>query len=208
MSAEFWITSIIVTATPGTGVLFTLAAALARGHRAGVVAAFGCTLGVVPHMAAAITGLAAILHTSAVAFSVLKYAGVAYLLYLAWATLRETGALAVDEGSVDQEGAPRSDLRIIVSAVAVNLLNPKLTIFFLAFLPQFIASGEPHVTTRMLELSAVFMAVTFAIFVVYGLLAASVRDQVVGRPHVMAWMRRTFAASFVLLGARLAVARQ
>jgi len=203
MSAEFWITSIIVTATPGTGVLFTLAAALARGHRAGVVAAFGCTLGVVPHMAAAITGLAAILHTSAVAFSVLKYAGVAYLLYLAWATLRETGALAVDE-----EAAPRSDLRTIVSAVAVNLLNPKLTIFFLAFLPQFIASGEPHVTTRMLELSAVFMAVTFAIFVVYGLLAASVRDQVVGRPHVMAWMRRTFAASFVLLGARLAVARQ
>ena len=203
MSAEFWITSIIVTATPGTGVLFTLAAALARGHRAGVVAAFGCTLGVVPHMAAAITGLAAILHTSAVAFSVLKYAGVAYLLYLAWATLRETGALAVDE-----EAAPRSDLRTIVSAVAVNLLNPKLTIFFLAFLPQFIAPGEPHVTSRMLELSAVFMAVTFAIFVVYGLLAASVRDQVVGRPHVMAWMRRTFAASFVLLGARLAVARQ
>jgi threonine/homoserine/homoserine lactone efflux protein len=203
MSAEFWITSIIVTATPGTGVLFTLAAALARGHRAGVVAAFGCTLGVVPHMAAAITGLAAVLHTSAVAFSVLKYAGVAYLLYLAWATLRETGALAVDE-----DAAPRSDLRTIVSAVAVNLLNPKLTIFFLAFLPQFIASGEPHVTTRMLELSAVFMAVTFAIFVVYGLLAASVRDQVVGRPQVMAWMRRTFAASFVLLGARLAVARQ
>jgi len=203
MSAEFWITSIIVTATPGTGVLFTLAAALARGHRAGVVAAFGCTLGVVPHMAAAITGLAAILHTSAVAFSVLKYAGVAYLLYLAWATLRESGALAVD-----QDSAPRSDLRTIVSAVAVNLLNPKLTIFFLAFLPQFIASGEAHVTTRMLELSAVFMAVTFAIFVVYGLLAASVRDQVVGRPHVMAWMRRTFAASFVLLGARLAVARQ
>jgi threonine/homoserine/homoserine lactone efflux protein len=203
MSAEFWITSIIVTATPGTGVLFTLAAALARGHRAGVVAAFGCTLGVVPHMAAAITGLAAILHTSAVAFSVLKYAGVAYLLYLAWATLRETGALAVDE-----DAAPRSDLRTIVSAVAVNLLNPKLTIFFLAFLPQFIASGEPHVTTRMLELSAVFMVVTFAIFVVYGLLAASVRDQVVGRPHVMAWMRRIFAASFVLLGARLAVARQ
>jgi len=203
MSAEFWITTIIVTATPGTGVLFTLAAALARGHRAGVVAAFGCTLGVVPHMAAAITGLAAILHTSAVAFSVLKYAGVAYLLYLAWATLRETGALAVDE-----DAAPRSDLRTIVSAVAVNLLNPKLTIFFLAFLPQFIASGEQHVTMRMLELSAVFMAVTFAIFVVYGLLAASVRDQVVGRPHVMAWMRRTFAASFVLLGARLAVARQ
>jgi threonine/homoserine/homoserine lactone efflux protein len=203
MSTEFWVTTIIVTATPGTGVLYTLAAALARGHRAGVVAAFGCTLGVVPHMAAAVTGLAAIMHTSAVAFSVLKYLGVAYLLYLAWSTWREKGALAVDT-----DRAPRSDLRTIVSAVAVNLLNPKLTIFFLAFLPQFIAADEAHVTGRMLELGAAFMAVTFAIFVVYGLLAASVRDHVVGRPRVMSWMRRTFAASFVLLGARLAVARQ
>ena len=203
MSTEFWVTTIIVTATPGTGVLYTLAAALARGHRAGVVAAFGCTLGVVPHMAAAVTGLAAIMHTSAVAFSVLKYLGVAYLLYLAWSTLRVTGALAVDE-----DRAPRSDLRTIVSAVAVNLLNPKLTIFFLAFLPQFVAADEAHVTTRMLELGVAFMAVTFAIFVVYGVLAASVRDHVVSRPRVMAWMRRTFAASFVVLGARLAVARQ
>ena len=203
MSTEFWVTTIIVTATPGTGVLFTLAAALAGGHRAGVVAAFGCTLGVLPHMAAAVTGLAAVMHTSAVAFSVLKYAGVAYLLYLAWSTLRETGALAVEE-----RRDPRSDLRTIGSAVAVNLLNPKLTIFFLAFLPQFVAVGEAHVTTRMLELGAVFMAVTLAIFVVYGLLAASVRDHVTGRPRVMAWMRRTFAASFVVLGARLAAARQ
>ena len=203
MSAEFWITSIIVTATPGTGVLFTLAAALAGGHRSAVVAAFGCTLGVLPHMAAAVTGLAAVMHTSAVAFSVLKYAGVAYLLYLAWSTLRETGALSVEE-----RRAPRSDLRTITSAVAVNLLNPKLTIFFLAFLPQFVAVNEAHVTTRMLELGAVFMAITFAIFVVYGVLAASVRDQVIGRPRVMTWMRRAFAGSFVALGARLAVARQ
>jgi threonine/homoserine/homoserine lactone efflux protein len=203
MSTEFWVTSIIVTATPGTGVLFTLAAALAGGHRSAVVAAFGCTLGVVPHMAAAVTGLAAVMHTSAVAFSVLKYAGVAYLLYLAWSTLRETGALYVEE-----RRAPRSDLRTITSAVAVNLLNPKLTIFFLAFLPQFVAVNEAHVTTRMLELGAVFMAITFAIFVVYGVLAASVRDQVIGRPRVMTWMRRAFAGSFVALGARLAVARQ
>lgn len=203
MSTEFWVTSIIVTATPGTGVLFTLAAALAGGQRSAVVAAFGCTLGVVPHMAAAVTGLAAVMHTSAVAFSVLKYAGVAYLLYLAWSTLRETGALAVEE-----RRAPRSDLRTITSAVAVNLLNPKLTIFFLAFLPQFVAVNEVHVTARMLELGAVFMAITFAIFVVYGVLAATVRDQVISRPRVMTWMRRAFAGSFVALGARLAVARQ
>jgi threonine/homoserine/homoserine lactone efflux protein len=208
VSTEFWVTTIVVTATPGTGVLFTLAAALSRGHRAGIVAALGCTLGVVPHMVAAVTGLAAVMNASAVAFSVLKYVGVAYLLYLAWATLRETGSLAVEEDSAGEKGAPRSDLRTIGSAIAVNLLNPKLTIFFFAFLPQFVATDEAHVTTRMLELSAAFMAVTFAIFVVYGLLAATVRDQVVGRPRVMTWMRRAFAGSFVLLGARLATARQ
>ena len=87
MSIEFLITSLIVVASPGTGVLVTLAAGLSRGTRAAVVAAFGCTLGIVPHMLAAITGLAALLHTSALAFQAVKYAGVAYLLYMAWSTL-------------------------------------------------------------------------------------------------------------------------
>ncbi|HZT47360.1 MAG TPA: LysE family transporter, partial [Hyphomicrobiaceae bacterium] len=93
MSIEFLVTSFIVVVSPGIGVLFTMGAGLSRGWRAGVVAAFGCTLGIVPHMAAAIMGLAALLHTSAVAFQVLKYLGVAYLLYMAWSTLRESGAL-------------------------------------------------------------------------------------------------------------------
>src|SRR5262252_5479592 len=93
MSLEFLVTSLIVVASPGTGVLFTLAAGLSRGRRASIVAAFGCTLGIVPHMAAAILGLAALLHTSAVAFQAFKYAGVAYLLYMAWNALREQGAL-------------------------------------------------------------------------------------------------------------------
>src|SRR5687767_6865826 len=147
MSWEFLVTSLIVIVSPGTGVLYTLAAGLSRGSRASVIAAFGCTLGIVPHMAAAITGLAALLHTSAVAFNVLKYVGVAYLLYLAWATLRERGALAVDE-----ESAPGSVRKTITTAVLINLLNPKLTVFFFAFLPQFVAPGDAQGTLRMLAL--------------------------------------------------------
>ena len=200
MSVEFLLTTLVVVATPGTGVLYTLAAGLARGARASVVAAVGCTLGIVPHMVAAITGAAALLHTSAMAFQVLKYAGVAYLLHMAWSTLREKGALTVDEDT-----APRSARRVIVSGVLVNILNPKLTIFFFAFLPQFVSSGEPGAWLRMVELSAVFMLVTLVVFAAYGLFAASVRRHVVSRPAVLTWMRRVFAGAFVALGARLAL---
>jgi threonine/homoserine/homoserine lactone efflux protein len=202
VSLEFLITSLIVVASPGTGVLFTLAAGLTRGSRASVVAAFGCTLGIVPHMAAAVMGLAALLHTSALAFEIFRYLGVAYLLYMAWNTLRERGALRVETGSGDR----RSALQVTATAILVNLLNPKLSIFFLAFLPQFISPGEAQPLARMLELGGVFMAMTFGVFVVYGLFAAAVRDRVISRPRVLAWMRRSFAAAFAALGLKLALA--
>lgn len=199
MSIEFLMTSLIVVASPGTGVLYTLATGLSRGSRASIVAAFGCTLGIVPHMAAAIMGLAALLHTSALAFEVFKYIGVAYLLYMAWDAWREHGALKVEK----QLGS-RSAAQITLTAVLINILNPKLSIFFLAFLPQFVSAGEPDLIPHMLELSAVFMAMTFVVFAVYGLFAASVRDHIVSRPRVLTWMRRTFAGAFVALGAKLA----
>ncbi|CAN5126198.1 LysE family translocator [soil metagenome] len=200
MTVEFLVTTLIIVMTPGTGVLYTLAAGLSRGRRASIVAALGCTLGIVPHMLAAITGLAALLHTSAVAFQTLKYLGVAYLLYLAWATLRDRGALAVE---ADTER--RSAAKVIRTGILINILNPKLTIFFFAFLPQFVSSSDPHAFVRMLGLSGVFMLVTFVVFAGYGMFAAAVRNHVVSRPQVMTWMRRVFAGSFVALGARLAV---
>jgi threonine/homoserine/homoserine lactone efflux protein len=203
MSIDFLITSLIVVASPGTGVLFTLAAGLSRGSRASVVAAFGCTLGIVPHMAAAAMGLAALMHTSAIAFQALKYLGVAYLLYMAWNTLRERGALRVEK-----EIGPRSAAQVIVSAILINILNPKLSIFFFAFLPQFVSADEAHPLPRMVELSAVFMILTFAVFVGYGLFAASIRNHVISRPRVLTWMRRTFAGAFAALGVKLAFAER
>jgi threonine/homoserine/homoserine lactone efflux protein len=201
MSIDFLLTSLIVVVSPGTGVLYTLAAGLSRGSRASVVAAFGCTLGIVPHMAAAVMGLAALLHTSALAFQTLKYLGVAYLLYMAWATLRERGSL-----KVEPERAERRSRQVIVHAILINILNPKLSIFFFAFLPQFVSATEPHPLSRMMGLSLVFMALTFAVFVGYGLFAAAIRTHVISRPAVLTWMRRTFAAAFVALGAKLALA--
>ncbi len=204
MSVEFLLTSLVLAVTPGTGVVFTVAAALSQGARGGAVAALGCTLGIVPHVAAAMTGLAAVLPASAVAFTVLKYLGVAYLLYLAWSTLREHGALRLEPAG----GPPRSPRQVVVSAVLVNLLNPKLTIFFLAFLPQFVRDDGALPLLQMLQLSGAFMAVTFVVFLGYGWAAAAVRPHVLSRPSVLTWMRRTFAAAFVALGARLALAER
>jgi threonine/homoserine/homoserine lactone efflux protein len=203
MSIEFILTTLVVVISPGTGALYTIAAGLSRGAKASVVAAFGCTLGIVPHMLAAITGLAAILHTSALAFEIIKYLGVAYLLWMAWATLRETGAL-----SVETDRAPKSAMKVIVESILINILNPKLSIFFFAFLPQFVPAQSEGALGQMLLLSGVFMAVTFAVFAIYGLFAAAMRTHVISRPAIMTWMRRTFAAAFVLLGVRLAFAER
>ncbi len=203
MSIEFLLTSLIVVVTPGTGVIYTLAAALSRGPRASVVAAFACTLGIVPHIAAAVMGLAALMHASALVFQLVKLAGVAYLIYMAIDALREHGALRI-ERQVDA----RSAARIMIDGIAINILNPKLSIFFLAFLPQFVSTEDAAPVVRMLMLSAVFMLLTFVVFVGYGLLAASVRDHVISRPRVLTWIRRAFAGAFVALGAKLALAER
>jgi threonine/homoserine/homoserine lactone efflux protein len=200
MSPAFLLTILILVMTPGTGVVYTLSAALSQGRRGCVLAASACTVGIVPHVLATVTGLAALLNASATAFQTLKYAGVAYLLYMAWATLRDKDAITVEEG-----GAPRSAARVLLRGVLINLLNPKLTLFFFAFLPQFVSPDEPHALARMLGLSGVFMALTFVVFTLYGVLAASVRDLITSRPAVTAWMRRSFAGSFLALGAKLAL---
>lgn len=202
LSPEFLLTSLIVVASPGTGAVYTVAAGLSQGAKASTLAAFASTLGILPHMAAAITGLAALLHQSALAFDLMKYAGVAYLLWMAWASLREDGPLRV-EGA-----APKPWKSVLLEGVAINLLNPKLSIFFFAFLPQFVATDDPRPLTTMILLSLIFMAMTFLVFALYGLFAAQMRDRVMARPAVLAWLRRGFAAAFVALGARLAFAQR
>ena len=203
MSLEFLLTALVVVIMPGTGVIYTLAIGLGRGFAASVLAAFGCTLGIVPHVLASIAGLAAILHASAMAFQMIKLLGVAYLFFMAWGMLRSGGAL-----DVKPDSAPRPAWLIVRDGIAVNILNPKLSIFFLAFLPQFIPVGTAHPTALMAELALVFMALTFVVFVVYGRAAAAARAHVLARPRVMDWLKRSFAAAFALLGLRLALAQR
>lgn len=203
MSIEFLLTSLVVVIAPGIGVLYTLSCGLSHGRGASVAAAFGCTMGILPHMTAAILGLATLLHASAVAFQMLKYAGLAYLLYLAWRSLNDSEVLAVEQ-RIDK----RSAVGIAVKGVLINILNPKLSIFFMAFLPQFIPSDGANPALTMTGLGGVFMIMTFVVFVGYGVFAAALRRHVIGRAPVMKWIRRVFAASFVALGAKLVLSER
>ncbi|MGE3924682.1 MAG: LysE family translocator [Lautropia sp.] len=203
ISVEFLITSLVVVLIPGTGVIYTVSTGLVQGRAASIYASLGCTAGIVPHLAATILGLAAVMHTSALAFQMLKYAGVAYLFYIAYATWRDKSAFSVD-GSISRTGASS----IVIKAFLLNILNPKLTIFFLAFLPQFIEPGAVQPLAQLLTLSGVFMGMTFVVFVTYGFVAHAFRRYVIESVLVQRWLRYSFAAAFAGLGAKLAVSER
>ncbi|MBJ2180961.1 MULTISPECIES: LysE family translocator [Pseudomonas] len=203
LSMNFFITCLIVVLIPGTGVIFTVSTGLMAGKRASVFAALGCTAGIIPHLLASILGLSALLHTSALAFEALKFAGAAYLLYLAYATWRDRSAFAVNDTPTATTARG-----LMLRGFLLNILNPKLTIFFLAFLPQFVTPASTAPALQMLVLSGVFMAMTFAVFVVYGLLANVFRRAVIESPRVQNWLRRSFAAAFAGLGLNLALAQR
>lgn len=204
MSLEFLITSFIVILVPGTGAIYTILAGLIAGARASILAAFGCTLSILSHIIASVFGLAVILHTSAMLFQVLKFAGAAYLIYLAYQIWQQQGPLRVDK----TQKMPPSAFGIIRTGVLINVLNPKLSIFFMAFLPQFVDVANGGATMQMLLLGGTFMAMTFAVFVVYGLCAAALGAQVLASETIMRWMRRSVAFAFAGFGARLALAER
>lgn len=202
LSFQFLLTAFVVVVAPGTGVLYTLAIGLGQGRRPAMAAAVGCTIGIVPHLLAATLGLAALLHTSALLFTVVKFAGVAYLLWLAWQSLSSGGAL-----SVDAERAAEPFFRIARRGALINILNPKLSLFFLALLPPFLSGNPATATLEMVTLGAVFMAMTFGVFCLYGLFAAQARARILGSARLMRWLNRSFAALFAALAGRLALER-
>ncbi|WP_111733173.1 LysE family translocator [Roseovarius amoyensis] len=200
MTLQFLITALVVVVAPGTGVIYTLAIGLGQGRRAATWAALGCTLGIVPHLLAAMLELAALLHTSALLFQAVKFAGVAYLLWLAWQALKSDDALAVRPNR-RSDPAPRIARR----GALINILNPKLSIFFLALLPPFLSGDASTATIEMLNLGAVFMGLTFVVFVLYGNFASAARNRLLASERAMRWLNRGFAAVFATLGARLAM---
>ncbi len=200
---EFMITSLIVVLIPGTGVIYTLSTGLFLGWRASIFAAFGCTVGIIPHLLISILGLATIIHASAIAFQVIKFIGVAYLLYLAWSMWRETGVL-----KIKSENKNKGVWKIAIKGFLINILNPKLSLFFMAFLPQFIPPETGSPILNMLLLSGIFMGMTLFVFIVYGLFAHSVRAYVIHSANITKMAQRTFAVIFAMLSAKLAMAER
>lgn len=200
ISTEFLVTSIIVVLLPGTGVIYTISMGMFQGLRASLFAALGCTAGIIPSLLACIFGLAAVIHTSALLFQIIKFAGVAYLLYLAWGMWKDTGSLVLNES----EEQPNM-MSVCTRGFLINILNPKLSVFFLAFLPQFIPAGAETPFVNMLVLGGAFMAMTLLVFIFYGVLANSISQYIVNSPKAMKYVQRSFAATFAALGAKLAL---
>ena len=203
MSVEYFLTSLVVILLPGTGVIYTIAVGLGRGFRASVAASFGCTFGIVPAAVASIFGLAAIFHTSAIAFLAIKYLGVGYLFYMAWSILRSDGMMQVDENKTKE-----SYVRTAINGTLLNVLNPKLSLFFLAFLPQFVPATQSGSIAFLAYLAIMFMLMTFLVFVLYGAFASAARMYVIESPKTMIWLQRCFAGTFGILGLRLALAER
>lgn len=203
VSNEFLLTTLLVVLMPGTGVIYTVSNGLFGGRRSALAAALGCTAGIIPHLLASISGLSLLLHTSALAFQTIKIIGAGYLLYMAWVMWRDPNALKFENAGKEQ-----GVWRIAVRAMLINILNPKLSLFFLAFLPLFISAEETSPTVQMFVLSGIFMGLTLCIFALYGLFAHSVRSYVINSPNIIKMLQRSFAFAFAMFGVRLAMAER
>jgi len=200
VSGEFLLTALAVVAVPGTGVIYTVSSGLAGNRRSGAAAALGCTLGILPHLAACILGLSAVMQLGATVFRVLRIAGCLYLLYLAWGLWRSGGTLTLSGGR-EASGTGKTILR----GMAINLLNPKLTLFFFAFLPVFLSPESVSPLREMLVLSLIFMGMTLAVFVLYGLLAGSAGRLLAGSKTLSRRLNRSFALIMAAMALKLSL---
>lgn len=203
INPEFLLTSFVVVLIPGTGVVYTINTGLTLKWRASIAAAIGCTLGIVPHILASILGLSALLNMSAQVFSALKIAGSIYLLYLAWKMWREAGTLEINQKTTEASG-----MQIAIKGIAINLLNPKLTIFFFAFLPLFVSPNSASPSLEMVVLSVVFMSMTLIIFVLYGILASGIRAYLINSSKMIKRFQQIFAVIFAAFAVKLALSEK
>jgi threonine/homoserine/homoserine lactone efflux protein len=201
MSVEFLLTSLVVVLIPGTGVLYTVSSSIGGGWRRGLFAAIGCTLGIVPHMLAAMLGLSAIMQAGSVVFEVVRYAGVIYLVFMGFSMIRDAGTLPLDDGnaSIDPMGP------VVWRGILLNVLNPKLTVFFFAFLPQFLDASPGLLDPKLIGLGGIFMLMTLVVFAVYALASAGIRDLVLAAPVARRWIERALGALLIGFAARLAL---
>ncbi len=201
VSLGFLATSLIVIIIPGTGVIYTVTTSLSGNKRSAFLAAFGCTLGILPHILAAILGISVILNTGAQIFKIIRIIGVLYLIYLGIGLLKAENGIKIGEKKKERP------FLIITKAILINLLNPKLTLFFLSFLPQFIEPDSLNTRIEMISLSLVFMGLTFIIFCSYGLLANSFRSVLIKSPKLFNRIQQGFGIILIGFAGKIALDR-
>lgn len=196
--------AILLNLSPGPDTLYVLTRTLAQGRRAGFVSSFGVCTGALVHVSAAALGLSVVLATSALAFTAVKYAGAAYLVYLGVRML-----LSREGGHVDAaHPASRTDpWRIFRQGVLIDLLNPKAALFFMAFLPQFVVPGAGHAAAQFFVLGLIVIAIALAWEAIIVVFAHVATRKLRASPAVSRWLNRTLGTVFVGLGLRLAVER-
>lgn len=199
----FIIASLVLIVTPGQDMILVMSRSIAQGAAAGVATAAGVSLGLVGHTLLATLGLGAILRTSEWLFLALKLAGAAYLVYLGLQLLRTR-----DHELAVAAGAPRSLRRLFLDGALSNVSNPKIAVFYFAFLPQFVRPGAAHPTLSVFVLGLLFAALTFLVKGPVGLAAGVLSGWLRSRPRVLAWLYRSSGAVLVGLGLKLAFERR
>ncbi|MCY8671840.1 LysE family translocator [Bacillus haynesii] len=195
--------AVLLTLMPGPDNLFVLAQSISKGKPAGIATACGLCTGLIVHIIAAAAGISAAIYQSAVAFSIVKYAGAAYLLFLAYQSFRQKSA------GFNLEAKDSLNRRALYQkGVVMNLLNPKVSLFFLAFLPQFIHPGPFNVTTQMLVYGMLFLIQAFVIFVMISLFAEKVGDRLRRSPQAAKKVHLLEGSLFALIGLKIAVSQR
>lgn len=199
ISFEFLVTSLIIVLIPGPGVVFTVSVALFKSRFESIIAAFGCTLGTVPHLLVSILSLLALFSLDSIFFEVVKYLGIAYLIYLSFSLFKDKGILKIEDKNIAS-----NNYEIVLKAIMINLLNPKLSIFFLSFLPQFISSDTNTLLTDILVLSLIFMLMTFIVFVMYAVFARVMKNKIFKSKENLKIIQKVFALVFAIFAFKLA----
>lgn len=192
--------SVALTLLPGPDIIFVLTQSISRGKLAGMATASGLCTGLLFHTSAAAMGVSAILYRSALAFSILKYAGAVYLLYLAFKALKEGEALISSNASEE-----RNISLLYRRGIFMNLLNPKVSLFFLAFLPQFVNLEAGNVPSQMIFLGIVFLVQALIVFFLVSVLAGYISIRILERPGIGKYVNRAKAGIFSVIGLELAL---
>lgn len=196
----FLITSLIIILAPGTGVIYTVSMGMTEGRKKSIFAALGCTLGIVPHLCISIALSSLLMQMNEQVFTVIKYLGVLYLIYLGLSMILSKGKVEVSETQTETRATA-----IIRRGILINLLNPKLTLFFFSFLPQYVSLGSANYVAKSTLLGILFMALTLIVFVGYGLLAGTAKVWLCQSPKRMAFLQKCFGVIFIAFAIKLAI---